>query len=121
MTQSMNAANEVKVTFKSGSSTANLLNYANIRKRRPFKAQDVKMVLAGKFPNAYEARRSIQVLVKNKCLQEVSKEEFLITSYGQKVLTFFAYRDIQPAGRTRLNADKLRIKLLDEEDKKLGL
>lgn len=121
MTKSISAANEVKVTFKSGSATANLLNYANIRKRRPFRAQDVKMVLAGKFPNTYEAKRSIQVLVKNKCLMELSKDEFLITEYGQKVLTFFAYRDFKPAGRTRLNADKLRIKLLDDEDKELGL
>lgn len=121
MTKSINVTNEVRVTFKSGSSTANLLNYANIRKHRPFKAQDVKLVLAGKFPNAYEARRSIQVLLKNKCLKKINKEEFLITAYGQKVLTIFAYRDIQPAGRTRLNADKLRIELLNEEDEKLGL
>ncbi len=115
----------IKVTFRKESSTANLLNYAKIRKSRPFSAQDIRHVLAGKFPNVYEASRSINVLVKNKCLTENSDGKFHITEHGENVLVMFAYKDVQPATKHSMQVAKLRKQLLDQEDmdlnKELGL
>lgn len=79
------SANNEKISFKIGSTSYRVLCYLKMI-NKPVLPKDVAYVFKGKFRHAGDAKKTLEVLVKNKCAKSNSNGSYMITKKGLDVI-----------------------------------